>query len=159
MFWRIWLWKLGIAVEKEFNACQIGPSRYQGIWLECDARLDGSTVLFLLEYETTVQTKMYAIIADGGRQYKVEEGQILEIDYRAANPGDELTFDRVLAVSNDDGLKLGKPTVEGASVSAKVIGETKGDKIFVQKFRRRKNSKSRTGHRQKYVKVQIGSIA
>lgn len=102
---------------------------------------------------------MYAIIADGGRQYKVEEGQILEIDFREAEAGSEMTFDRVLAVSGDSGIKLGKPTVAGASVTAKVIGETKGDKIFVQKFRRRKNSKRRTGHRQKYVKVQIGKIA
>lgn len=102
---------------------------------------------------------MYAIIADGGRQYKVEEGQTLEIDFREAKAGDKLTFDRVLAVSTDAGFKLGKPTVSGATVSAKVIGETKGDKIFVQKFRRRKNSKRRTGHRQKYVKVVIESIA
>lgn len=102
---------------------------------------------------------MYAIIADGGRQYKVEEGQILEIDFREVNPGDELKFDRVLAVSGDDGFKLGKPTVDGATVSAKVIGETKGDKVYIQKFRRRKNSKTRTGHRQKYVKVQISNIA
>ena len=65
---------------------------------------------------------MYAIIADGGRQYKVEEGQTLEIDFREAKAGDTLTFDRVLAVGSDSGLKLGKPTVEGASVSAKVLG-------------------------------------
>lgn len=103
---------------------------------------------------------MYAIIADGGRQYKVEEGQMLEIDFRDVTAGDTLTFDRVLAVSSDaGGFKLGKPTVSGATVTAKVIGETKGDKIYIQKFRRRKNSKRRTGHRQKYVKVQIGSIA
>ena len=102
---------------------------------------------------------MYAIIADSGRQYKVEEGQILEIDFREAKAGDKLTFDRVLAVSKESGFTLGKPTVSGATVSAKVIGETKGDKIFVQKFRRRKNSKRRTGHRQKYVKVVIESIA
>ena len=102
---------------------------------------------------------MYAIIADGGRQYKVETGQILEIDFREVEPGSELKFDRVLAVSSDAGFKLGKPLVDGASVSAKVIGETKGDKIFIQKFRRRKNSKRRTGHRQKYVKVMIGDIA
>ena len=102
---------------------------------------------------------MYAIIADGGRQYKVEEGQTLEIDFREVNIGDTVTFDRVLAISTQDSFKLGKPTVSGATVSAKVIGETKGEKIFVQKFRKRKNSKRRTGHRQKYVKVQIGSIA
>ena len=102
---------------------------------------------------------MYAILADGGRQYKVEEGQTLEIDFRDVKEGDTLTFDRVLAVSGEGGFKLGKPTVDGASVSAKVLGETKGDKIYIQKFRRRKNSKRRTGHRQKYVKVQIASIA
>lgn len=102
---------------------------------------------------------MYAIIADGAHQYKVEEGQMLEIDFRDLDAGEQITFDRVLAVSSDSGFKLGKPTVEGAKVSAKVVGETKGEKIFVQKFRRRKNSKRRTGHRQKYIKVQIDSIA
>lgn len=102
---------------------------------------------------------MYAIIADGGRQYKVEEGQFLEIDYREVEAGSEIKFEKVLAVSGDAGFKLGTPLVEGASVTAKVVGETKGDKIYIQKFRRRKNSKRRTGHRQKYVKVQIGSIA
>ncbi len=102
---------------------------------------------------------MYAIIADGAHQYKVEEGQMLEIDFRGLDAGEQITFDRVLAVSSDSGFKLGKPNVEGAKVSAKVVGDTKGEKIFVQKFRRRKNSKRRTGHRQKYTKVQIDSIA
>ena len=102
---------------------------------------------------------MYAIISDGGHQYKVEEGQFLEIDYRQVEAGSEIKFDKVLAVSGDAGFKLGAPLVSGASVTAKVIGETKGEKLVVQKFRRRKNSKRRTGHRQKYVKVQIGSIA
>ena len=102
---------------------------------------------------------MYAIVADGGRQYKVTEGQFLEIDYRELEAGSEFSFDRVLAVSDGENFKLGQPTVDGASVKATVIGDTKGDKIYVQKFRRRKNSKRRTGHRQKYVRVQIGSIA
>ena len=102
---------------------------------------------------------MYAIVADSGRQYKVEEGQFLEIDYRELDEGSDFVFDRVLAVSDGDDFKLGSPTVDGASVKAKVIGEQMGEKIYVQKFRRRKNSKRRTGHRQKYVKVQISSIA
>ncbi len=102
---------------------------------------------------------MYAIIADGGRQYKVEEGQILELDFREVEAGAELKFEKVLAVSGDSGFKLGKPTVSGAVVTAKVISETKADKLVVQKFRRRKNSKRRNGHRQKHVKVQIASIA
>ncbi len=102
---------------------------------------------------------MYAIIADGGRQYKVEEGQVLEIDYREVEAGSELKFERVLAVSGDSGLKLGTPTLAGATVTAKVLEETKGEKLVVQKFRRRKNSKRCNGHRQKFVKVKIGSIA
>jgi len=102
---------------------------------------------------------MYAIIADGAHQYKVEEGQTLEIDFRDVNPGDEIKFERVLAISSDAGFKLGKPNVAGALVTAKVIGDTKGEKLTVQKFRRRKNSKRRTGHRQKYVKVQISAVA
>jgi len=113
----------------------------------------------LIQRHRTTVKNMYAIIADGGRQYKVEEGQMLEIDFRDVNVGDTVTFDRVLAVSSKGAFKLGKPTVDGASVSAKVVGETKGEKIYIQKFRRRKNSKRRTGHRQKYVKVQIGAIA
>ena len=102
---------------------------------------------------------MYAIVADGGRQYKVEEGQLLEIDFRELEEGSDFTFDRVLAVSDGENFKLGSPTVSGATVSAKVVGDELGEKIYVQKFRRRKNSKRRTGHRQKYVKVQIGKIA
>ncbi len=101
---------------------------------------------------------MYAIIADGGRQYKVEEGQFLEIDYREVEKGDAITFERVLAKSDGETFNLGQPTISGSSVTAKVIEQTKGEKIYVQKFRRRKNSKRRTGHRQKYTKVQIEKI-
>ncbi len=101
---------------------------------------------------------MYAIIADGGRQYKVEEGQELVVDYREAAKGEELTFDNVLAVSSDEGLKLGKPKVEGAKVTAEVLGPCKGEKLFIQKLRRRKNSKRRTGHRQLHIKVRVSGI-
>ena len=101
---------------------------------------------------------MYAIIADSGKQFKVEEGLELEVDLREANEGDEITFDRVLAVSTGEDFQLGQPTVEGASVSATVLGTTKGEKIYVQKFRRRKNSQTRTGHRQQYTKVVINKI-
>ena len=101
---------------------------------------------------------MYAIIADGGRQYKVEEGQELELDLREVPEGQQLTLDKVLAVSGDDGLRLGTPTVAGATVVADVLGTTKGEKIFVQKLRRRKNFRRRTGHRQSYTKVRIAKI-
>ncbi len=102
---------------------------------------------------------MYAIIADGGRQYKVEQGQTLDIDLREVEPGQSISFDRVLAIGGDDGFRLGQPTVDGATVTATVLDMAKGEKIYVQKFRRRKNSKRRTGHRQKYVRVRIEAIA
>jgi large subunit ribosomal protein L21 len=102
---------------------------------------------------------MYAIIADSGRQFKVEEGQELVVDYRDVPQGEEVTFDRVLAVSADDGLRLGKPVVDGASVTAEVLGPIKGEKLFVQKLRRRKNSRRRTGHRQILTKVRINKIS
>lgn len=101
---------------------------------------------------------MYAIIADGGRQYKVEEGQELELDYREVSKGDKLNFDRILAVSHKKGFQLGKPLVEGASVTVEVLGVSQGEKLIVQKFRRRKNSRRKTGHRQLYTKVLIEKI-
>lgn len=101
---------------------------------------------------------MYAIIADGAHQYKVQPGQVLDIDLREAGPGDAITFDRVLAFSGENGFQLGQPTVAGVSVIAKVVDEVKGEKLTVQKFRRRKNSKRRTGHRQRYTRVEIESI-
>jgi large subunit ribosomal protein L21 len=103
---------------------------------------------------------MYAIIADGAHQYKVEPGQVLDIDLREVNEGDMITFDRVLALSTDKGFKLGQPTIAGAKISGKVVNElVKGEKLVVSKFRRRKNSKRRTGHRQKYVRVEIQDFA
>lgn len=101
---------------------------------------------------------MYAIIVDGGRQYKVEPGMEVDLDFREVENGSSLTFEKVLAVSGDDGLKLGSPTVDGATVTASVVGEKQGKKIYVQKFRRRKHSKSRIGHRQKYTRVKITEI-
>ena len=90
--------------------------------------------------------------------FKVEEGQQVEVDFRDAEPGTKIEFDTVLAVSNDDGLTFGTPTVEGATVTAEVVETSKGPKITIVKFRRRKNSKRKTGHRQKYTKVKIEKI-
>jgi large subunit ribosomal protein L21 len=101
---------------------------------------------------------MYAIIADSGKQFKVEAGQRVRIDYRDAKVGDAITFDRVLAVRDESGLKLGRPVLKGASVSAEVVAVTQGPKLVVQRLRRRKNSRRKTGHRQIYTEVQIGSI-
>lgn len=111
-------------------------------------------------HHTTRLEIMYAIFVDGGRQYKVEPGQRLDIDYRdGSQSGDTLEFSQVLAIGGDGGLKLGTPALAGAKVTAKVIGMEKGEKLYIQKFRRRKNSKRRTGHRQKYTRVEIANIA
>lgn len=101
---------------------------------------------------------MYAIFVDGGRQYKVEEGQEVVLDYREVTAGAELKFDRVLAVGTDAGLQLGQPNVQGAAVTAEVVGVALGDKLTVQKMRRRKNFRRRTGHRQLFTKVRISRI-
>ena len=102
---------------------------------------------------------MYAIIVDGGRQYKVEPGMTVDIDFRDVAEGSDLTFEKVLAVGGDDNMKLGSPTVDGASVTASVVGKIRDKKIYVQKFRRRKHSKKRTGHRQSHLRVRINEIA
>ncbi len=101
---------------------------------------------------------MYAIIADSGRQFKVEAGQELQINFRDLKAGDPLEFDQVLAVRGDGDAKIGSPTLAGAVVRAEVLGAVKGEKVFIQKFRRRKNSKRRTGHRQIYTRVKITAI-
>jgi large subunit ribosomal protein L21 len=102
---------------------------------------------------------MYAIVTDGAKQLKVEEGQVLDIDYRPLAAGEKITFDRVLAIGGEGGeAQIGQPAVAGASVTAEVIGPTQGKKLFVQKFRRRKNSKRRTGHRQLHMQVKISKI-
>jgi len=101
---------------------------------------------------------MYAIIEDGGRQFRVEEGEQLDVDYRELPVGDQLKFDKVLAYRDDDGLKLGRPALESASVTAEVLSVVQGPKLTVQKLRRRKNSRRKTGHRQLLTRVKISSI-
>ena len=101
---------------------------------------------------------MYAIIQDGGHQFQVEPGQELDIDYRDLSAGDEITFDQVLAYRDDEGLKLGRPTLPAATVTAKVVSTSQGPKLVVQKFRRRKNERRRTGHRQIYTRIVIDKI-
>ena len=103
---------------------------------------------------------MYAIIdVDGGRQYKVEVGQDLVLDYRdGAQQNDEIVFDRVVACGEPGQVSLGTPLVAGASVTAKIVGVEKGPKLVVQKMRRRKNYRKKRGHRQPYTEVKITGI-
>ena len=101
----------------------------------------------------------YAIIEDSGTQFKVEPGDKFEIDLRDLTDGQStITFDKVLLVSGDAGVKIGQPLLAGATVTAKLLGPVKGDKITVERFIRRKGFHRRVGHRQKYLAVQIETI-
>jgi large subunit ribosomal protein L21 len=102
---------------------------------------------------------MYAIISDGNRQYKVEEGEEVVVDYRDAPAGSELTFDRVLAIGGGGDTKLGLPLVKGAKVTAEVLGTEQGEKLVIQKLRRRKNMRRKTGFRSMFTRVRIGKIS
>ena len=103
---------------------------------------------------------MFAVIENGSRQHRVQEGDLLSVDYRDdAQVGGKLTFDRVLIANGGGASVIGTPVIDGASVEAEVvIDEEKGEKLEIQKLRRRKNSRRHTGHRQKYTRVRITSI-
>lgn len=102
---------------------------------------------------------MYAIVEDSGTQIIVRQGDVLDIDLRGEE-SDTVVFDRVLALKgdNDKPAKLGTPYIDGASVSAEVVSEVKGEKIDVIKFKRRKGYKRKQGHRQPYLRVKINEI-
>jgi large subunit ribosomal protein L21 len=100
---------------------------------------------------------MYAVFEDGSRQYRVTEGDVVKVDYRAAEAGASIEFGNVLLYSNGDDLKIGQPLVVGLKVVGEVVGEV-STKVRVQKFRRRKNYKRLRGHRQWYTQVRIKSV-
>jgi large subunit ribosomal protein L21 len=100
---------------------------------------------------------MYAVIVDGSRQYRVQEGDLLRIDYREGEPGQVVEFGRVLLIKGEGPASVGRPTIEGA----KVVGEVKeqtSEKYVIQRFRRRKNYRRLKGHRQPYTFVKIQQI-
>ncbi|MEZ6131611.1 MAG: 50S ribosomal protein L21 [Planctomycetaceae bacterium] len=103
---------------------------------------------------------MFAVIEDGSRQHRIQEGDLLSVDYREdAQIGGTLTFDRVLIANGGGASVIGTPVIDGATVQGEVVlEEDKGPKLEVQKLRRRKNSRRHTGHRQKYTRVKITSI-
>jgi large subunit ribosomal protein L21 len=107
---------------------------------------------------------MYAVFEDGSRQYRVSEGDLLLVDFRDVAKGSRLTFDKVLLYRNGDELQIGQPLLTGARVVADVTRRPTEDdpnpsvKVYVQKFRRRKNYRRLRGHRQPYVEVQIKHI-
>ncbi|MCR5415811.1 MAG: 50S ribosomal protein L21 [Pseudobutyrivibrio sp.] len=100
---------------------------------------------------------MYAIIATGGKQYKVSEGDIITIEKLGVEAGEKVTFDQVLAVSDKD-LKVGDPVVKGASVEASVVKEGRGKKVIVYKYKRKTGYHNKNGHRQAFTQVKIEKI-
>ena len=102
---------------------------------------------------------MHAIIETGGKQYKVTEGDTLFIEKLPNEAGDNVTFDKVLAVIDGDKITVGTPVVEGAKVDASVVKNGKGKKIIVFKYKPKKGYRRKQGHRQPYTKVTIGKIS
>ncbi|MEG0648440.1 MAG: 50S ribosomal protein L21 [Oscillospiraceae bacterium] len=101
---------------------------------------------------------MYAIIVTGGKQYRVEKGNIIYVEKLEVAAEDAVNFDNVLAVGEDGNVKFGTPTVEGAKVSGKVVKNGKGKKLNIITYRAKKGSARRMGHRQPYTKIEITDI-
>jgi large subunit ribosomal protein L21 len=101
---------------------------------------------------------MYAIFRALGKQFKAEKGKTIQLPLMDAEPGSTVTFDEVLLTSDGETIVAGTPTVKGAKVQAEVLGKAKGDKIYVFKFKRRKNYRRKTGFRAKYTEVRITDL-
>ena len=114
---------------------------------------------FLLSTEFIKErVTVYAIIRDRGQQYRVEEGQLLDVPLLDLEPGAEVVIEEVLMIGGDD-PRIGTPTVANARVRAEVVGETQGEKIIVFKYRNKKRYRRRTGHRQDYTRLAIREIS
>jgi large subunit ribosomal protein L21 len=99
----------------------------------------------------------YAVIRTGGKQYRVAEGETVRVDRLTGAAGDKVSFDDVLLIGGDT-PQIGKPKIAGASVEAEIVGDVKGDKLVVFKFRKRKRSRKKAGHRQGYTAVKITKV-
>ena len=101
---------------------------------------------------------MYAVIKTGGKQYKVDAGEKIKVEQIAADVGQEIVIDQVLAVGDGETLMIGTPLVSGASITATVLAQGKHDKVRIFKMRRRKHYQKHGGHRQTYTELLIGAI-
>lgn len=99
-----------------------------------------------------------AVIETGGKQYRVQEGDVIQVERLGKASGDEVSFDKVLLISGDGQVKIGDPILKGAKVLGKFVNELKGKKIVAFKYKRRKNYRRKVGHRQKYSLVKIESV-
>jgi len=105
------------------------------------------------------EVPMYAVIKTGGKQYRVATGEKIKVEQIAADVGQEIVLDQVLAVGSGAELKVGTPLVSGASVKATVVAHGKHDKVTIFKMRRRKHYQKRQGHRQQFTELLVGSIS
>ena len=101
---------------------------------------------------------MYAVIETGGKQYKVQEGDVIFVEKRDVAEGETVVFDKVYAFSTGDTFKVGAPCVDGAKVTATVVKNGKAKKVTILKYKSKKDSKKKIGHRQPYSKIQIAKI-
>ena len=101
---------------------------------------------------------MYAVIKTGGKQYRVSEGDILKVEKLDCDQGDEIKFDRVLALSEENGFQVGRPVLDDAEVKAEVLEHGKNRKVKVFKFKPKKRYKRKTGHRQPFTRIKINEI-
>ena len=101
---------------------------------------------------------MYAVIATGGKQYKVSKGETLRVEKLDGDEGATVKLDKVLMVADGDKVSVGTPVLDKASVTAKIKAQGRGDKVEIIKFRRRKHSRSQMGHRQSYTEIEVTDI-
>lgn len=101
---------------------------------------------------------MYAVVETGGKQYKVTKGEVIDVEKLEVPAGETVELDRVLMLSSDDKVTVGHPVVSGAKVVAKVLGEGKGDKVIVFKYKSKTRYRRKTGHRQTYTRLSIEDI-
>lgn len=101
---------------------------------------------------------MYAVIESGGKQHRVQEGEVLKLEKLEAATGEKVDFDKVLMVGEGESVKIGTPYVEGSKVTAEVLSQARGDKVKIIKFSRRKHYRKQQGHRQWYTEVKITGI-
>jgi len=101
---------------------------------------------------------VYAVVETGGKQYRVAPGDVIEVEKLASEPGAQITLDRVLMVSDEAGIRVGTPIVEGARVLADVEGQIKGPKLIVFKMKPKTRYRKKTGHRQQFTRLVIKEI-
>ena len=101
---------------------------------------------------------MYAVIETGGKQYRVQPGETVVVETLPGESGDAVTFNRVLLISDDESVAVGRPIIDGARVTGQIVEQTLGEKLTVYKFKRRKNYRKRNGHRQQYTAVKIENV-